>query len=186
MRRGAQNRAQNASQIEPNTPPRGPQKARKTAPNEQPILSGFQERFPACSSHPKSLLNRPSRPRAPRGLPKGRPRLAQEPPKRLSADVRLILKPCWPLPMPIWASCGDPGFHLRASGWSSLACLRSLLSFELRLDATTPPNPLTTTPLNHNASKKGGRRHGGGALKIYFCALCMMKWPTSAVRIIKA
>ena len=23
-----------------------------------------------------------------------------------------------------------------------------------------------TTPLNHNASKKGGRRHGGGALKI--------------------
>ena len=25
---------------------------------------------------------------------------------------------------------------------------------------------LTTTPLSHNASKKGGRRHGGGALKI--------------------
>ena len=26
--------------------------------------------------------------------------------------------------------------------------------------------PFTTPPLNHNVSKKGGRRHGGGALKI--------------------
>ena len=86
-------RGHSRGRIEPKTPPRGPQKAQKTAPNEQQILSGFQERFPAFSSPPRApLLNRPSRPRAPRGLPKGRPRLAQDPPR---SDFELIFGSFW-------------------------------------------------------------------------------------------
>ena len=135
-----------------------------------PFKSVFQHfRAPkrGPQGHPKSLINRPSRPKAPRGLPKGRPRLAQEPP---GSDFELISAHFGSM---LAASEAHLGFMWgprvsSSSVWVvvSRVSLFVALSFELRLDATTPPNPLTTTPLDHNVSKKGGRRHGGGALKI--------------------
>ena len=64
----------------------------------------------------------------------------------------------------MWALCGDPGFHLRTFGWPSMAPRFSGVSSLVALFRASPRCHYASKP---PLVKKGGRRHGGEALKIY-------------------
>ena len=116
-----------------------------------PFKSVFQHfRAPkrGPQGHPKSLINRPSRPKAPRGLPKGRPRLAQEPP---GSDFELISAHFGTM---LAASEAHLGFMWgpRVSS-SSVWVVVSRVSLFVALFRTSPRCHYASKPLNHHTSK---------------------------------
>ena len=116
----------------------------------------------------KSALGRPGPPRDANGRPEG------------------SMEQFWSLLGPIFAPilvpfgghfCFGPCLNLRSS-FGHPGLMFQAVQATGALSVALPFGPLellfsealTTTHLSHNASKQGGRRHGGGALKIFSTA----------------